>query len=138
VGNGVILTNGAVLGGHCEVEDFAIFGGLAGVHQYCRIGTMAMVAGAAILVQDVPPYCMAAGNRARLAGLNEVGLERRGVPAATIKALRQAYRLIFRTAGKREALIEKARAEFAGAREVGHFLDFIAASKRGVARHGRD
>ena len=138
VGNGVILTNGAVLGGHCEVEDFAIFGGLAGVHQYCRIGSMAMVAGAAILVQDVPPYCMAAGNRARLAGLNEVGLERRGVSADTIKLLRKAYRILFRTAGKREDLIAKARAELGPVKEVAHFLDFIAASKRGVARHGRD
>ena len=138
VGNGVILTNGAVLGGHCEVEDFAIFGGLAGVHQYCRIGSMAMVAGAAILVQDVPPYCMAAGNRARLAGLNEVGLERRGVADAAIKALRKAYRLIFRTAGKRDDLISRARGEFGEVKEVAHFLDFISASKRGVARHGRD
>jgi len=138
VGDGVVMTNGAVLGGHCEVEDLAVFGGLAGVHQYCRIGTMAMVAGAAILVQDVPPYCMAAGNRARLAGLNEVGLERRGVPADSIKALRKAYRILFRTAGKREELIAKARAEFGGVKEVAHFLDFIAASKRGVARHGRD
>ena len=138
VGNGVILTNGAVLGGHCEVEDFAIFGGLAGVHQYCRIGTMAMVAGAAILVQDVPPYCMAAGNRARLAGLNEVGLERRGVPADSIKSLRKAYRILFRTAGKREELLAKARAELGAVKEVAHFLDFIGAAKRGIARHGRD
>src|SRR5262245_11517803 len=138
VGNGVILTNGAVLGGHCEVEDFASFGGLAGVHQYCRIGSMAMVAGAAILVQDVPPYCMAAGNRARLAGLNEVGLERRGVPDASIKALRQAYRILFRTVGKRGDLIAKARAELGSVKEVAHFLDFIAGSMRGVARLGRD
>jgi UDP-N-acetylglucosamine acyltransferase len=138
VGNGVVMTNGAVLGGHTEVEDFAIFGGLAGTHQFCRIGTMAMVAGAAILVQDVPPYCMAAGNRARLAGLNEVGLERRGVPEAAIKAVRKAYRIVFRTAGKREALLEKARAELGDVKEVAHFLDFIAKSKRGVARHGRD
>jgi UDP-N-acetylglucosamine acyltransferase len=99
---------------------------------------MAMVAGAAILVQDVPPYCMAAGNRARLAGLNEVGLERRGVADASIKSLRKAYRILFRTAGKREDLIAKARAELGSVKEVAHFLDFIAVSKRGVARHGRD
>jgi UDP-N-acetylglucosamine acyltransferase len=138
VGNGVVMTNYAVLGGHCEVEDFAIFGGLAGVHQYCRIGTMAMVAGAAIVVQDIPPYCMAEGNRARLAGLNEVGLERRGLPAETIKALRQAYRLVFRTPGTRADLLSRARQELAAMKEAVHFLDFIAASKRGVARHGRD
>lgn len=138
VGNGVVMTNFAVLGGHCEVEDFAIFGGLAGVHQYCRIGSMAMVAGAAIVAQDIPPYCMAAGNRARLAGLNEVGLERRGLPSETIKALRKAYRTIFRTVGTRSDLIAKARAELGALEEVIHFLDFIAASKRGVARHGRD
>ena len=138
VGNGVIMTNGAVLGGHSEVEDFAIFGGLSAAHQFCRVGTMAMIGGAAILVQDVPPYCMAAGNHARLVGLNEIGLDRRGVPEASIKALRKAYRLIFRTGGTRATLLQKARAEYGDIKEVAHFIDFIAATKRGVARHGRD
>ncbi|HTF56632.1 MAG TPA: acyl-ACP--UDP-N-acetylglucosamine O-acyltransferase [Planctomycetota bacterium] len=138
LGDGVVLTNGAMLGGHAEVGDFAIFGGGSALHQYGRVGTMAMVGGGSMVVQDVPPYCTAEGNRVRLVGLNKIGLERRGVPAESIKALRNAYRLLFRTAGTRVDLLARARAEFGGVKEVVHFLDFIAASKRGVARHGRD
>lgn len=91
-----------------------------------------------MVVQDVPPYCTAEGNRVRLVGLNEIGLERRGVPAESIKALRNAYRLMFRTAGTRAELLARARSELGGVMEVARFLDFIAASKRGVARHGRE
>ncbi len=139
IGAGVTLTNGALLAGHCAVGDYALLGGQCGVHQFARIGTMAMVAGGSGVSQDVPPYCIAAGYRARLVGLNAVGVSRRGVPAATVDALWDAYRILFRLPMKREAAIEKVRAEFAGVLEVARLVDFVATpSKRGICRHGRE
>ncbi|MBI4566061.1 MAG: acyl-ACP--UDP-N-acetylglucosamine O-acyltransferase [Planctomycetes bacterium] len=134
VGRGVVMTNGSMLGGHCEVEDFVVFGGAAAVHQFCRVGTMAMVGGGSIASQDIPPYCTVAGNRVRLAGLNEVGLERRRVSKDVIQALRRAYRILFRTAGTRAHALERVRAEFGSIAEVAHLADFVASSRRGIPR----
>lgn len=139
VGDGVILTNGAVLAGHCEIGDFVVLGGQSGVHQFCRIGTMSMVAGGSGVSQDIPPYCMVAGFRARMVGLNEVGLDRHGVCDVAIQALRKAYRTIFRRGLPRAEALRKAREEQGDIKEVVHFVDFIAAAaKRGVVRHGRE
>lgn len=137
IGDEVLLTNGAVLAGHCEVGAFVILGGQSGVHQFTRIGTMAMVAGGTGVSQDVPPYCIAAGFRARLVGLNEVGLERRGVKKEAISGLRRAYRTVFRSGLLRVDALQRAREEAEGFSEVSHFIDFVAtASKRGMVRHG--
>lgn len=99
VGNNVIMTNSAVLGGHVRVGDFAILGGMSAVHQFCRIGKHAMVGGMTGVEQDVIPYGMVIGDRARLSGLNIVGLRRRGFSRSDIKTLRQAYRLLFAEEG---------------------------------------
>lgn len=99
VGNHVILANNATLAGHVEVGDFAILGGLSAVHQFCRIGQHAMVGGMSGVEQDVIPYGSVMGNRARLAGLNIVGLKRRGFSRNDITALRKAYRLLFAEEG---------------------------------------
>src|SRR6266850_5191947 len=132
VGNQVILANGAALGGHVKTEDHAIVGGLAGVHQYVRIGESALCAAGAMVSMDVPPFCTVAGDRARLRGLNLVGLRRRGFAAPTIGALKRAYRLLFHaTCGRREA-VARTRAAFGGVPEVARLLDFVAASRRGV------
>ncbi len=138
VGNGVLLTNGSYLGGHVRVDDFAILGGGAVVHQHCRIGTMVMVEGNCGIPVDIPPYCMAAGHRARLVGLNEVGMRRRGVKPEAVKALREVYRLVLRSKLARDETMALARKDFGGVAECGHFLDFIASSRRGIARHGRE
>lgn len=138
LGNEVVLAGGTVLAGHIEVEDFVLIGGHSAAHQFCRIGTMAMLAAGSGLSQDVPPYCMAVGNHARLMGLNEVGLDRRGVPDESIRALRTAYRRVFRSGLPRAESLAQTRSEQGGVKEVVRFLDFIIASgKRGVARHGR-
>ncbi|MBI2930551.1 MAG: acyl-ACP--UDP-N-acetylglucosamine O-acyltransferase [Planctomycetes bacterium] len=137
LGKGVLLINGARLGGHVEADDFAIFGGNVGVHQSCRVGAMTMIGGGSIVAQDVPPYCLASGERARLIGLNEVGLERRGIPAETVKALRGVYRIIFRSGLRREDALARVGREFAAVPEAIRFVEFIKGSKRGVARHGR-
>lgn len=95
VGNGVILANNVPLGGHVTVEDRAIIGGNAAVHQHCRIGRAAMIGGLTGVERDVIPYASATGDRARLAGLNLIGLRRAGVSRAEITALRTAYEMIF-------------------------------------------
>ena len=99
VGNRVIMANNATLGGHVAVDDFAVLGGLSAVHQFCRIGRHAMVGGMTGVEQDVIPYGAVTGNRARLAGLNVVGMRRRGFSRAEVDALRKAYRLLFAEEG---------------------------------------
>jgi UDP-N-acetylglucosamine acyltransferase len=138
LGKGVLLTNGSYLGGHVQVDDFAILGGGAVVHQHCRLGTMVMVEGNSGIALDIPPYCIAANHRARLVGLNEVGLRRRGVSAETVRALREVYRLVLRSNLGREEALTVARSEFGAVPECARFLDFFASSKRGIARHGRE
>jgi UDP-N-acetylglucosamine acyltransferase len=137
VGDDVILTNCAALGGHSVVEDKVLISAMSAVHQFARVGTLAMVAGGSMVVQDVPPYCMAHGDRARLVGLNEVGLDRRGVPGESIKALRQAYRTLFRSSLLKRDAIVKARTDWGDIPEVERMLAFIESSERGVCRHGR-
>ena len=99
VGNHVIFANNATLGGHVVVDDYAIIGGLAAVHQFCRVGAHAIIGGVSAVVQDVIPYGSASGDRARLIGLNVVGLRRREFSRADIQALRAAYRLLFAEEG---------------------------------------
>ena len=130
----VILANGVALGGHVVVESHARIGGLAGVHQFTRIGESALCAAGAMVSLDVPPYCMAAGDRARLFGLNLVGLRRRGFSEETIRTIKRAYRLLFHADGGRQEALARARAAFPGSAEVRHLVDFVAASERGVCR----
>ena len=99
VGNHVIFANNATLGGHVVVDDYAIIGGLAAVHQFCRIGAHAIIGGVSAVVQDVIPYGSASGDRARLVGLNIVGLRRREFSRTDIQTLRTAYRLLFAEEG---------------------------------------
>lgn len=133
LGDSVILANGAALGGHVVVQDHAIVGGLAGVHQFARVGESALCAAGAMVSQDVPPFCVVAGDRARLYGLNLIGLKRRGFSAETIQALKRAYRSLFGGSGRRDA-IERTRAAFAGVPEVVRLCEFVAASTRGICR----
>jgi UDP-N-acetylglucosamine acyltransferase len=134
VGNGCILANSAALGGHVQVEDHVILSGLTAVHQFTRLGRHAFIAGGAMVVMDVPPYCMAQGDRAELAGLNTVGLERHGFGEERIARIKEAYRILFRSKlGVAEALA-KMKAELGGHPEIDHFIDFVAQSKRGLTR----
>ncbi len=129
IGNGVILVNNATLSGHVVIEDGAILGGLSAVHQFCRIGRGAMIGGMAGVAADVIPYGMVVGERAHLAGLNLVGLKRRGVDRATIHGLRAAYGELFGagvggTLQERAAAAAAARGDNPLVREV---VDFVAA-----------
>lgn len=134
LGNHVIMANAANLAGHIHVEDYAIIGGLTGVHQFTRIGAHAFVGGCSAVSRDIPPYVMAAGNMARLYGLNMVGLKRRGFKEETIAALKKAYRIIFRSKLLLKVAMEKVRNEVEDIPEVRHLLAFIENSQRGITR----
>jgi UDP-N-acetylglucosamine acyltransferase len=125
VGNDVILSNNVMLAGHTSIGDFVIMGGGSAVHQYVRVGAHAFVGGLAGVEHDVIPYGMALGNRAYLAGLNLVGLKRRGFSREAIHDLRRAYRLLFAAEGTLKERVEDVAAEFAEHPQVHEVLDFI-------------
>ncbi len=134
LGDYVVMANAANLAGHIDVEDFAIIGGLTGIHQFTRIGTHAFIGGASAVAQDVPPYVTVSGNRAKPYGLNLVGLRRRGFSEETLKALKEAYRIIFRSSLVLKKAVERIRAEVPDLPEVRRFVEFIERSERGVCR----
>jgi UDP-N-acetylglucosamine acyltransferase len=134
LGNNIVMSSGAALAGHISVEDYAIISGMSGVVQFTRIGAHSFIGGASAVVQDVPPYVKAAGNHARMYGLNIVGLTRRGFSENTIAALKKAYRIIFRSSLLLKTAIEKVKAEVEDLPEVREFVEFIQSSKRGVCR----
>jgi len=134
IGNQVIMANASTLAGHILIEDFAIVGGLVAIHQFVRVGCYAIIGGASGVPQDVPPYMVAAGNRARLFGLNHVGLKRHRFPESTTAALKQAYRILFRSHLTLNKAVEKVKKEVPDSPEIRHLLDFLKSSKRGVCR----
>ena len=132
LGNHVILSNAVNMGGHVLIEDWAIVGGLTPIHQFVRIGAHAFVGGGSRISQDVPPYCRAAGNPPRLFGLNSVGLERRGLSDEVRKALKKAYRILFKSDASLSKALLRADEEIQGIPEVRHLIEFIRASERGI------
>jgi UDP-N-acetylglucosamine acyltransferase len=125
LGDDIVLSNNVMLGGHCQVGDFVIIGGGAAAHQFVRIGAHAFVGGLAGVENDVIPFGIALGNRASLAGLNIVGLQRRGFSRDSIHELRRAYRALFASEGTLKERIELVAAEFAAVAEVQQVLDFL-------------
>lgn len=138
VGNNTIIANNVALAGHVRVDDWAIVGGQTGVHQFVRIGEHAMVGGASAVLRDVPPYVICSDNPCTPHGLNTVGLRRFGYTDAQVRALHQAYRLMYREGLiVKEALakIEALKADFPEAvQELSRFIEFIGSSPRGVIR----
>ena len=126
VGSNVTFANGATLGGHCEIGDNVNIGGLTAVHQFVRVGDNAFLGGCSAVVGDVIPYAIAAGNRAKLRGLNIIGLKRSGLPRAEIHLLRRAYRAIFDRSRTVAENVELAQAEFSGSAAAMKIIDFIA------------
>jgi UDP-N-acetylglucosamine acyltransferase len=135
VGDRVIFSNNGTLGGHVAVEEYAVLGGLTAVHQFCRIGKHAITGGCTKIVQDVPPFMIVDGNPAEVRGVNLVGLERRGFSPDTIRALKEAYRILYRAKlNTKQALEELGRNGLAEMSEVNHLMKFIEMSQRGTVR----
>jgi UDP-N-acetylglucosamine acyltransferase len=136
VGNHVIFSNNGTLAGHVVVEDHVILGGLSAVHQFCRIGTRSIIGGCSKIVQDITPYSTVDGNPARTRGLNLVGLKRAGFSKESIRAIRAAYRKVFREGLNNAQAVAELRQSELGA-EAAHFTQFIADSKRGITPGSR-
>jgi UDP-N-acetylglucosamine acyltransferase len=135
IGNQVVMANGATLGGHILIEDCAIIGGLVAIHQFCQVGAYAIIGGLTGVLMDIPPYTKAQGDRAKLFGLNTVGLKRANFSEETLKALKKAYRIIFRSGLTLEKAIKQVgEDEISQTPEVQHLLQFIQRSKRGISR----
>jgi len=134
LGNHIIMANAANLAGHVHVEDFAIIGGLTGIHQFTRIGAHCIIGGASAVTKDIPPFVLASGNFAKLYGLNHIGLKRRGFKEETIQALKDTYRIIFRSSLRLSVAIEKVRQEIDDLPEVRQLIEFIEHSERGISR----
>jgi UDP-N-acetylglucosamine acyltransferase len=134
LGNGIVMSNVTTLGGHTEVGDHAIFGGLVAVHQFVRIGPYAMVGGKSGVDRDVPPFMMSAGPRAKLYGINQRGLSRSGFSQQIIKDLKKAYRIIWRQNRNFTEGIGQARREIDPSPELDLLFGFFEGSKRGVLR----
>ena len=134
IGDNVVMTNGATLGGHVTVDDHAVLGGLCAVHQFVRIGAHAHIGGGSMVANDIPPYVLAVGDRAKLFGLNVVGLKRKKLPNEVLKALKECYRIVFRSGMLLGPALEEAERKHGQVAEAKIFVDFIRASKRGVAR----
>jgi UDP-N-acetylglucosamine acyltransferase len=133
VGNNVIFVNASGLAGHVEVGDNAVISGLVGVHQFVRIGRLSMTSAGSMIGKDIPPFCMAQGDRAHLRGLNLVGLRRAGFSPATVRNLRNAYKTLFLQGLRLDEAIAKLRQSRPSA-EVLEMLDFIVQAKRGILR----
>ena len=134
LGNHIIMANSVGLGGHITVGDYAILGGIVAVHQFVRIGAYAIIGGQSAVPQDIPPYVSASGNRAKLYGLNLVGLKRRGFSDQSIANLKKAYRIIFRSGLILEEALAKVKAELGDSPEAMHLMEFMKNSKRGITR----
>ena len=130
VGNKVIIANGALLGGHVEIEDRAFLSGNAMFHQFVRVGAIAMVSGGAAVTKDVPPYCTAVG-RTSVVGINVIGLRRAGISAESRKQIQEAFKIFFRSGLNAKNALKKI--EFLEeCEEVAKFVEFIKNSKRGI------
>ena len=134
VGDEVVFSNNGTLAGHVQVGDNAVMGGLAAVHQFCRIGRFAITGGCSKIVQDVPPFMIADGNPAEIRGVNLVGLERKGFTPESMRWIKEAFRLIYRSKHNTHQAVEAVRKELPQNEEIMQIIEFIEQSERGIVR----
>ncbi len=130
--DGTILANAVNLAGHVTVENFASIGGVTPVHQFVRIGEHAFIGGGSRIPKDIPPYLLAAGNPIRPAGINTVGLTRRGFDASTRSLLQKAYRILYRSKRNVSQALEALESELPATPEIERLIRFIRSSERGI------
>jgi UDP-N-acetylglucosamine acyltransferase len=134
LGSNIVMSNAVNFAGHIHVEDWAIIGGMTGIHQFTRIGAHAFIGGASGVERDVPPFVLVSGNFAKPFGLNLIGLKRRGFSEETVGALKEAYRLVYRSSLLLKDALDKIRSELPDLPEIRHFVTFIENSPRGICR----
>lgn len=134
IGNHVVMANAATLAGHVTVQNHSTLGGLSAVHQFVRIGTHAYIGGKTGVTKDVPPYMLVSGHRAKLYGLNTIGLKRKNFPRTVLKILKQCYRILFLSERTLNETLEAAESQFGDVEEVRILVDFIRGSQRGITR----
>jgi UDP-N-acetylglucosamine acyltransferase len=130
----VIFSNNGTLAGHVHVQKYAIIGGLTAIHQFCRIGQHAITGGCSKIVQDVPPFMIADGNPAVVRGVNVVGLERHGVTADTIRILKEAYRILYRSNLNTKQAVAEMTKTLPDLQPIRDLIDFIETTNRGIVR----
>jgi len=134
IGNRVIIANACQIAGHVTVEDMATIEGLVGIVQFLRVGTMAFVGGMSKISKDMPPYMIAHGDPLEVRGFNKIGMERRGVSEAGRKAIKEAYRILYRQNAPVAQSLEKIEAEVEQTPEIMHLLEFCRSSEKGITR----
>lgn len=134
VGDDTVFANAASLSGHVTVGNMATLGGFTSVHQFTQIGRNAFCGLGSVVTNDIPPFCIAAGNRAKTVAINKEGLKRKGFSAETIKALHKAFRLLLKSAKTREQALAELQPSIEEFPEVNEFVTFVVNSKRGIAR----
>lgn len=132
LGDGVIIANGTQLAGHVTIQDRAILSGLCAIHQFVSIGGLSFIGGCTRVNQDIPPFVRAVGNPVELYGLNSVGLQRAGMPAESVTALKRLYRLFFNSDLNLSQALHRAQVELPNLPEVERFIEFVTKSQRGV------
>ena len=133
-GRDVILANNATLAGHIIIGDYVTVGGLTAIHQFVKIGDYAYIGGKSAVAKDIPPYVIASGDRASLHGLNKIGLKRHGIGDNNLRALKKAYRIIFRIGITTKEALQRVQAEVEQIPEVVNLIEFIKSSERGITR----
>jgi UDP-N-acetylglucosamine acyltransferase len=134
VGDDVVFSNNGTLAGHVQVGNYAVMGGLTAVHQFCRIGRFAITGGCSKIVQDVPPFMIADGNPSEIRGINLVGLERKNFSPESVKLIKEAFRLIYRSKLNTAQAIDAIRRELPQKEEITEIIEFIEKSERGIIR----
>lgn len=134
VGNHCILANGVSLAGHIQVDDGAVVGGHTAIHQFVRIGRLAMLAGGSIVVQDVPPFVTVHGNHASPAGLNLLGLKRSGRDKERIRDIKMMYKLLYQSGHTLEEALELMARDISGSEDLSSFIEFCQGTSRGLCR----
>lgn len=134
LGSNIIVANLGTLAGHIIIEDGAIVGGVVAIHQFCRVGRMAIIGGCSKVVQDIPPYMMADGHPAEVRGINLVGLKRKNLSSEAIHTIKEAHRILYRSELNTSQAVERLKSEFGESEEVQHIIKFIDNSSRGISR----
>jgi len=137
VGNGCVLANNSTLAGHVSIEDRAVIGGIVAIHQFVRIGMLAIIGGCSKVVQDIPPFSTCDGHPARVYGLNLIGLRRKGITHDSIKKIDQAFRLIFNSGLSAKHALERVEKEIEKTEEIIYLVNFMKSSERGLTRSCR-